>query len=308
VKKKVKNIAASARARLLERARSEGRPFNEILQYYAMERFLFRLSRTEHAGRFVLKGGLMLPLWGGPVARATRDIDLLGRDKRSVADLVGVMRECVLAKVPDDGLVFDPKDVVGEEIRLAARYDGVRVRCGGHLATARILIQIDVGFGDVVTPAAQTTTYSSLLDFEAPRLLATTPETAIAEKLEAIVVLDMANTRMKDFLDIWVLSEGRAFDGALLARAFDATFRRRRTPLPVVKPTALTSAFAASTAKQKQWRAYLTKGRIQGQVPNLESVVSRIASFAMPAMDALASGAQYSATWPPGGPWRREET
>ena len=143
--------------------------------------------------------------------------------------------------------------MTGEEIRLAANYDGVRIRCAGRLGNARVALQIDVGFGDVVTPGAQRIEYPTLLDFDAPRLLGYTPETAIAEKLEAMVVLDMANTRMKDFLDIWTLARGRAFSGELLAQAIDATFRRRRTALPAATPVALTAPFHSASAKQAQW-------------------------------------------------------
>ncbi|RMG12191.1 MAG: nucleotidyl transferase AbiEii/AbiGii toxin family protein, partial [Deltaproteobacteria bacterium] len=242
MKKKATNLAASVHARLLDRAKAEGRPFNELLQYYAMERFLYRLSRSEHGDRFVLKGALMLQLWGRPVTRATRDIDLLGRGASNVDYLVDVVRSCLALEVEDDGLRFDPECVTGKEIRLAANYDGVRIRCKAQLGNACVSLQIDVGFGDVITPGAQEIEYPVLLDFEAPRLLGYTPESAIAEKFQAMVVLDMANTRMKDFLDIWMLAREHEFAGDVLADAVAATFRRRQTPLPESTPLALTSA------------------------------------------------------------------
>ncbi|MGM0577601.1 MAG: nucleotidyl transferase AbiEii/AbiGii toxin family protein [Myxococcota bacterium] len=303
MKKEITNVAASVHARLLNRAKAERRPFNELLQYYAMERFLYRLSRSEHADRFVLKGALMLQFWGGALTRATKDIDLLGRSTVSVTEIVDVVRSCLAAAVDDDGLRFDPARVIGEEIRLAANYDGVRVRCGARLGNARVAIQVDVGFGDVVTPGAQDIEYPTLLDSAAPRLLGYTPETAIAEKLEAMVVLDMANTRMKDFLDIWILAQGRAFAGGLLAQAIEATFRRRGTALPESTPVALTPAFHSAKVKQTQWRAYLRKGRIQGDVPDLHEVAARIESFLMPVVTALTAGQAFTHRWPPGGPW-----
>lgn len=303
MKKPIINMAASVHARLLKRAKAEGRPFNELLQYYAMERFLHRLSRSAYAHRFVLKGALMLQFWGGPLSRATKDIDLLGRPISSVSDLAAIVRACIAVDVEDDGVRFDPASVIGERIRLAANYDGVRVRCGGSLGNARIALQIDVGFGDVVTPREQAIEYPSLLDLVPSRLLGYTPETAIAEKFQALVVLDMANTRMKDFLDIWALAQGREFSGAVLAQALHATFRRRRTALPTTTPVALTPPFHSAPAKQAQWRAYLRKGRVQGSVPALAIVATQIDTFLIPVVEALVAGAGFDGQWPPGGPW-----
>ena len=303
MKKGITNMPASVHARLLNRAKAERRPFNELLQYYAMERFLYRLSHSEHAERFVLKGALMFRLWGGPLTRATKDIDLLGRTTNTVAELVEVVRDCIAVQVEDDGLVFDSNDVSGEQIRLAANYNGVRVRCRARLGNARITLQVDVGFGDVVTPGAQKVEYPTLLEFDAPRLLGYTPETSIAEKFLAMVVLDMANTRMKDFLDIWLLAQGREFAGARLAKAIKATFRRRRTPLPESTPIALTPPFHSAREKQAQWRAYLRKSSVQGLVPTLDEVAARIATFLMPIIEALLAGTTFDGHWSPPGPW-----
>jgi len=302
--KKPTNIAASVRARLLNRAKADGRPFQEVLQYYAMERFLYRLSRSEHASRFVLKGALMLQFWGGPLTRSTKDIDLLGQKTLSVDDLVGIMRACCDVEVDDDGIAFDAESIEGEEIRLDAIYDGVRVRGRCTLENARVTFQVDVGFGDVITPGAVTVTYPTLLDFEEPKLLGYTPESVVAEKLQAMVALDMANTRLKDFLDIWVLAQGRDFDGATLAEAIRATFERRRTPLPETTPIALTPAFHLAEAKQAQWIAYVRKARVRGDVPALEVVAEHIASFVMSVLAALVAGEQFAERWPAGGPWR----
>jgi len=166
--KKPTNIAASVRARLLNRAKADDRPFQEVLQYYSMERFLYRLSRSEHASRFVLKGALMLQFWGGPVTRSTKDIDLLGDTTTSVDDLVALLRACCDVEVEDDGITFDAESMAGDEIRLDAIYDGVRVRGLATLAGARVTFQVDVGFGDVITPGAVTVTYPTLLEFDAP--------------------------------------------------------------------------------------------------------------------------------------------
>ncbi len=297
------NLAASVHARLLNRAKAEGRVFNELLQYYAMERLLFRLSRSRHAERFVLKGALMFQLWGGTLTRATKDIDLLGRPSGTVDDLLDVFRDILETPAPPDGLIFDPATLQGDEIRLAAHYNGVRVRCLARLGNARLSLQVDIGFGDVVTPAAQPLEYPTLLDFAAPRLLGTTPETAIAEKLHAMVVLDMANTRMKDFFDVWTLSTTRRFSGPLVAQAVGATFGRRRTPLPSSTPIALTPTFHTDATKQLQWRAYLRKSRIPDCPLDLSPVVERIASFALPAFASLVHQSEFAQDWPPRGPW-----
>lgn len=296
-------MAASVHARLLKRARSEGRTFNELLQYYAMERFLYRLSKSEHTERFVLKGALMLQLWGGPLTRATKDIDLLGRPMITVHELIDIVQSCLAVDVDDDGLRFDPTSVAGAAIRLAANYDGVRLRARARLGTARIALQIDVGFGDVVTPAAQEIEYPTLLDFPAPRLLAYTPESSVAEKFEAMVVLDMANTRMKDFLDIWILAHALEFKSEVLTKAVDTTFQRRRTSLPTEVPVALTSTFHSAAAKQAQWTAFLRKTRIEGATPPLDEVAGLIEAFLMPIAQALVDGSRFTSRWPPGGPW-----
>jgi len=304
VKKRIANMPTSVHARLLNRSRSEGRPFNELLQYYAMERFLYRLSRSEHADRFVLKGALMLQLWRLVFTRATKDIDLLGRTATNVEELVEVVRRFLSVEVDDDGLRFNAATVSGEPIRLHAHYDGVRIRCGANLGNARISLQVDVGFGDVITPGPQKIHYPALLDFDPPRLLGYTPETTIAEKFQTMVVLDMANTRLKDFLDIWGLAQRREFTGALLAGAVAATFRRRKTPLPQSTPLALTRAFHSSPVKKAQWAAYLRKGRLDTAIPPLDQVAIAIHGFLEPVIVALAKGTAFTEHWPPGGPWK----
>lgn len=207
MKKPVTNVSASVRDRLLKRLRSEGRPFDELLQYYAIERFLYRLSLSEHAKDFVLKGALMLQLWDLPLSRATKDIDLLAREASTVDELIAMVRRCLSVAVPDDGLRFDPESVQADPIRVNASYKGIRVVCKGLIGRARFSVQIDVGFGDVVIPGPARISFPSLLGMDEAQLDGYTPETAIAEKFEAMVVLDMANTRMKDRKQIGDLIE-----------------------------------------------------------------------------------------------------
>jgi hypothetical protein len=185
----VKNLAASVQARLQNHARSTKRPFQELLQYFAMERFLYRLSKTPHRARFVLKGALMLHVWDAPLARATKDVDFLGRLDNSLENLERVVREVCATDVEPDGMAFDPATVTTERIKEDADYEGVRVRFVGLLGKARITMQIDVGFGDVVTPGAETITYPALLDFPAPELSGYPRETVVAEKFQAMVYL-----------------------------------------------------------------------------------------------------------------------
>jgi len=148
----LKNMAASVRQRLLNRARETGRPFSELLQYFAMERFLYRVSKSPHAGAFVLKGALMLAVWDAPAARPTMDIDMLGRLDNSVDSVVGAIQEICRQEVEPDGLLFQSSSVKGEHITEEAEYEGVRIKFHGNLGTARVRIQVDVGFGDVVIP------------------------------------------------------------------------------------------------------------------------------------------------------------
>lgn len=240
--KNVSNLAASVQARLQNQARATKRPFQELLQYYAMERFLYRLSMTPHRARFVLKGALMLHVWDAPLARATKDLDFLGRLDNSLENLERVVREVCTADVEPDGMVFDPTTVKTESIKEDADYEGVRVRFVGLLGKARVAMQIDVGFGDVVTPGAVDITYPALLDFPAPSLSGYPRETVVAEKFQAMVYLRTLNSRMKDFYDVWLLARQFAFDGAVLQNAIAATFKNRETAIDVA-PIAFTPEF-----------------------------------------------------------------
>ena len=233
----IKNVAASVRQRLLNRAKETNRPFDELLQYYAMERFLYRLSISKHCDKFVLKGALMFVVWEGPRSRATRDIDLAGRTKNSIENLVAIVKEVCGVDAEPDGMEFQPSNVIGERIKEDADYEGVRIRFIGHLGQARAAIQIDIGFGDMITPDPIDIDYPVLLDMPAPKLKGYPRETVVAEKFQAMVFLGMINTRMKDFHDIWLLAHQFDFDGKLLGAAVKETFAHRKTELtlePVV--------------------------------------------------------------------------
>lgn len=297
------NIAASVHARLMNLARAEDRSFNDLLQFYAMERFLYRLSRSGHAAKFVLKGALMLRVWDPAAYRTTRDIDLLGRmasDVEAVAEIIAsVCRERVAA----DGLEFDAASVSGERIVEDAEYEGVRVTFLGRLGNARVTMQIDVGFGDAVTPAPRQVDYPVLLDAPAPRLKAYPPETVIAEKFEVMLKRGDANSRMKDFHDIWWLAQHREFDGSVLAKAIRCTCEKRGTEIPA-RPTALTRAFADGTAKAAQWRAFRRRLIPTSCPEDFAEVMAAVAEFLQPIVAAIAAGEPFERAWSPPGPWR----
>jgi hypothetical protein len=298
----VKNLAASVHARLQNHARATKRPFQELLQYYAMERFLYRLSKTPYRERFVLKGALMLHVWKAPLARATKDLDFLGRLDNSLENLDGVIRQVCAADVEPDGMVFDAATVKTERIKEDADYEGVRVRFVGLLGRARVAMQIDVGFGDVVTPGAETITYPALLEFPAPELSGYPRETVVAEKFQAMVYLRTLNSRMKDFYDVWLLASQYAFDGALLAKAIAATFANRDTAIDVA-PIAFTPDFTEQGSTLAQWTAFRNKLPNTECPAKLSEVVTFLAGFLLPIARALASGESFDRHWSPGGPW-----
>lgn len=281
----VLNMGASVRARLMSLSRSTGRPFETLLVHYALERLLYRLTRTEHAERFVLKGAMLLMTWLELPLRATRDIDFLGFGEPSPEGMLQVFRE-VLAVDENDGVVFDVGGLKVDRIREEVAYGGLRLQTTALIDKARVKVTIDIGFGDATEPGIEEMDYPALLDLPAPRLRTYARETFIAEKFQAMVDLGRANTRLKDFYDIWVLSRLFAFDDDRLARALAATFARRGTALPNQAPDALTPAFFADAEKKVQWRAFAEN---LGEDPgDLDNVVAALAAFIMPHVRSAA--------------------
>lgn len=298
--KSPRNIPASVRQRILNRAKSDRRPFNELLQYYAMERFLYRLSQSAHADRFILKGALMLRLWRSPELRPTMDIDMLGRTSNKEADIIAQIRDILSVDVEADGLAFDADSVQAERITEDADYEGIRIRFRGALDSARINMQVDIGFGDVVYPEPEKSELPTMLDSPAPRLLCYSRESSIAEKFEAMVKLGVLNSRMKDFYDIWLLSRQFDFDGAKLAEAIRLTFERRGTALPT-EIEAFTEPFI--DAKQIQWTTFWKRLQ-QNQVPvSFREVTTAVDGFLAPVVAAISSGKPSPTNWIASGPW-----
>jgi hypothetical protein len=298
----IKNLPASVHGRLQNHARETKRPFQELLQYYAMERFLYRLSKSPYRSRFVLKGALMLHVWNAPLARATKDVDLLGRLDSSLENLARVVRDVCATDVEPDGMVFDPATVKTVRIKEDADYQGVRVHFVGLLGKARAAMQIDVGFGDVVTPNAETIRYPSLLDFPAAELSGYPRETVVAEKFQAMVYLRTANSRMKDFYDIWLLASEFPFEGRILAKAVSATFANRGTAIDEA-PIALSSDFTEQPSTLAQWRAFRSRLSHDRIPDKLFDIVTVLAAFLLPIARACASNATFQMRWSPGGPW-----
>ncbi len=297
-------LAQSVQTRLVRHAKKLGTDPNLIFARYATERFLYRLSRSRHAERFVLKGALLMLAWLGETIRPTRDADLLGFGDLSEAALVATFSEILLVEVEPDGLIFDPSSIRIEAIRPEDTYGGQRATFLAFLGSARVKLQVDVGVGDAVEPAPELLDYPSLLDLPRPRLRAYRQETAIAEKLHAMVVLGGANSRMRDFFDIQALAQRESFDGPTLVRAVRATFERRRTAIPEETPLALRPAFAVIEGKRAQWTAFLRKNAIKTTAVDLERIVEDLDSFLSPVMAAVRRGTRFTLSWSPGGPWR----
>jgi hypothetical protein len=287
VTKQVVNVAASVRQRLLNLARERKEDFVLLLTKYGLERVLYRISQSKHRDAFVLKGALLFELWTEQRYRPTRDADFLARGENSPERWADVFKEICEMRVEDDGLRFDAATITAERIKEDADYEGIRVKFVGYLENARIPIQIDLGFGDVITPAPIETEIPSLLDGPKARLLAYPRESVVAEKFEAMISLGLANSRMKDLYDVRSLSSDFSFDGASLAEAVKNTFARRETPLPQVVPLVFTAEFFDDPDKKKQWAAFCNKNRDYVADAQLDAVCTDIASFLTPVLEGL---------------------
>ncbi|NNC89806.1 MAG: nucleotidyl transferase AbiEii/AbiGii toxin family protein [Akkermansiaceae bacterium] len=295
----MKNAAASVRARLLNHSRSTGSPFNAVLEQFAMGRFLWRLTQSFYRDRFVLKGAQLFRVWESELHRPTRDLDLLGFGDPSEEAIAAAFQSiCELPSTPDDGLIWETVTV--EPIRDDLEYGGVRAHLRATLAGARIPLQVDVGFGDAITPGSVESAWTELLDFPAASLLMYPPETVVAEKLEAAVSLGIRNSRMKDFFDLHWISGHMRFDRTTLARAVHATFERRGTAIPSEPPLALTAEFGNDPAKITQWNAFLRKSSITA--PPFPEIISTLAPFLTPLLSATEDPTPKQ--WIPGVGWR----
>ena len=295
--RKPRNIAASVRARLQDLAREQQADFQRVLTRYTLERLLFRLSVSPHKNLFVLKGAMLYVAWLADPFRTTRDLDLLAFADREAAPLLEIFRNICSQPVADDGLRFDTENILVEPSSGDRTQKALRVRTSAQLASAIIRVQIDVGFGDAVTPGPLELEYPVLLDHPAPTLNAYPRDTVVAEKFEAIVALDLANSRMKDFYDLLAMSRLFVFEGATLAAAIRATFERRATVIPHERPPPLTHAFLEDSRKFNQWRSFLTRDPLLIDEPDLRTVIREVGDFIMPAARAALDDRHTLGRW-----------
>jgi predicted nucleotidyltransferase component of viral defense system len=290
--KDLANLPASVRARLKNRADELGLDFNQAIQYYTMERFLYRLSKTKWADVLIVKGAAMLRVWDGAIARPTRDIDFLARIDNSPEAIAAMVREC-LAVESADGVTFSPEIDV-EPITVEEKYPGVRATISGELSGARMRLQLDFGVGDLAVPEPGWVDYPTLLGTDAPRILAYQPSTTVAEKFQTMIDKGLLNSRLKDYYDIW-----------MMAGAVTATFERRGTPIPSGRPRELGKEFTTRAAAQMQWASFVKKMESSGVVvpQSLDELVDGIADFIVPAAAAAAARESFAAAWVPGEGW-----
>lgn len=296
-----RNVAASVRARLLNRARETKQDFNLVLTRYAIERLLYRISVSPHTDQFLLKGALLFDLWFDIPHRPTRDADFLGLGSAELPHIEGVFKEFCAIET-HDGVTFPPDTVHAADIRKEANYAGVRVVLLGVIDGARCPIQIDIGFGDAVTPGPEDVEYPVMLsEFAAPKLRVYPRYTVVAEKFEALSSLGIANSRMKDYFDLWILAQHTDFDGDTLRQAVQATFDRRKTALTGQAPFGLTDAFAQDAQKQMQWQGFLKKNRLEALA--LNDVIAALTTFMLPVIEAASANMAFPTRWQAGGPW-----
>lgn len=296
--------AASVRSRLLNHARETQQDFNLVLTRFGLERLLYRLSVSDHAHNFLLKGALLFDLWFDLPHRPTRDADLLGFGSTELASLEEVFTEICSTEV-EDGIEFHTDSVTAIEIRKEASYPGVRVTLTAELDGAMINLQVDIGFGDAVTPEPEQITYPVFLeDMDSPKLRAYPKYTVVAEKFEALCSLGMGNSRMKDYFDLWVIALNSDLSGETLRQAIHETFARRQTNIPTTVPLGLTSEFAFDPQKQTQWRAFLHRNGL-GDI-DLSEVVGTLDRFLVAVAKAAQSGTPFPHQWSAGGPWSHE--
>ncbi|RYD24821.1 MAG: nucleotidyl transferase AbiEii/AbiGii toxin family protein [Verrucomicrobiaceae bacterium] len=299
------NMAASVRDRLKSIRNRTGQEYNTLLTRYTIERFLYRLSVSEHRSRFVLKGALLFVLWHESAHRITRDLDLLGFGGPSPDELTRILREVCSVPAPDDGVVFDLESVTAEPIRAQELYVGIRLAVRASIGNAVNVMQVDVGFGDATASEPVEVEFPRLLeDMPAAKIRAYRMETTVAEKFDAMLAHGLLNSRMKDYYDIWFLSRHFSFGGASLAESIQKTCERRGHALKAAVPGGLSQVFWNDPSRQALWLSFWRKSvRLEPVIPFPE-VAAFAASFLMPPMMAAAQDRPFSASWKPGGPWR----
>ena len=303
--RRIRNVAASVRQRLLNLSRQQGLDFNLVLQRYAAERFLYRLSVSDEVDRFTLKGAALFRVWDAEDLRPTRDVDFLAFRNEDHDSLRATLGEICAMPCPEDGVVFDASTIRIWNIREDQPNGGMRVRMEGLLERARLHLQMDIGFGDVITPEREERDYPTLLDLPAPRLWTYPRETLVAEKFDAMVSRGMTNTRVKDLWDIACIARRFAFDGETLRTAVEETFRQRQTPLVDERPLALRPDYYLDATRTQRWR--VLQRQIDGSTDGPALLVDageELVRFLGPVCDSLIDGRTFTQAWSAGGPWR----
>jgi predicted nucleotidyltransferase component of viral defense system len=302
--KQIRNVPASIRSKLLQLSKQRGEDFNYLLVRYASDRLLYRLSQSPYQKQFILKGATLFRIWNGEPHRATKDLDLLSFGRNDISSLEDVFKEICRQEYEQDGISFESENVKGEKIKEDQEYEGVRINLQAKLDSAKISVQVDIGFGDAVTPSPEEALLPSILDLPAPVLQIYRRETVVAEKFQAMVALGISNSRLKDFYDIWYLCHNFEFEGDLLSQAIKATFERRKTSLPMIEPLALTVEFAEDTNKKKQWQAFLNKGKLKSEHKDLAQVTNMLRDFLMPPCLAATKNEIFNRRWYPSNGWQ----
>ena len=304
MKKDIKNIEASVKAQLQNKAKETNRPFAEVLQYYGIERFLYRVSQSKYTDKLILKGALMFTVWHVPERRTTLDIDFLALYDNQIDSIEKMIKDFCKTTVVQDGLVFDPANVKGQRIKEDAEYEGVRVKFLGLLDRSRIPMQIDIGFGDSIYPKAKEIEYPVILDLPKPKIKGYPAESVISEKFEAMVKLGLLNSRMKDFYDIWLMMRQFKFSGSKLAEALKRTFEHRKTPLPEKSPLFAEEIYDEKSDRQTLWKAFLAKGEIQHAPEKLSVVANDIEGFLIQPIQTIIKKEKLNKVWEAPGKWK----
>ena len=304
MKKVITNLQASVRERLRNKAKETNHSFAEVLQFYGMERFLYRFSRSKYADKFVLKGALLFTVWQVPERRTTLDIDFLAHYDNQVGSIETLMKDVCSISVESDGLVFDANTVEGRKIKEDADYEGVRINFTGFLERSQIPMQIDVGFGDAIFPKPRMMDYPVILDFPKPHLKGYAPETVVSEKFEAMIQLGLLNSRMKDFYDIWLLMRQFDFEGSQLAEALKRTFAHRKTPFPQGRQLFVEEIYDEKSDRQMLWKTFLKKGNIKQAPEKLSTIAKAIEDFLVKPLEAINKGEDFRGEWKASGTWK----
>jgi len=290
---------------LLNYAKKNNEDFNLLLIRYGIERFLYRLSISKYKKQFILKGASLFLIWSGKNYRVTRDIDFLGQGNSEIDTLNKIFQEiCKIPLKENDAITFDPDSIKVQPIRKHIQHGGTRITLMAILHNAKIPIQIDIGFGDAVTPDPENVEYPTIFNTTSPALRAYPKETLISEKFMAMTELGLMTSRLKDFYDICLISRLFEFNGVLLGQAITNTFNRQNTLLPKKLPVALTRTFAENEEKQKQWKAFLRKAKPKEQLGTFVEVIEEISLFLLPVLEQIRKNSSLNKTWKPDKGWQ----